>query len=92
MTLGRRPTRVDQLSRDLAERLRAVREDFYGEHGAQFLADDLGLPLKTWVNYERRVAVPGVTLLKFIVLTGANPHWLLTGRGRKYLRRGSKGP
>ncbi len=82
---------MNQLSRDLAGRLREVREDLYGEHGAQFLADDLGLPLRTWANYERGAAVPGVVVLKLIELTGVNPHWLLTGRGRKYLKRGSEG-
>jgi hypothetical protein len=82
---------VDQLSRDLASRLRDVREDFYGEHGAQFLADDLGLPLRAWSSYERGVAVPGLVVLKLIDLTGVNPRWLLTGKGRKYLKPGSKG-
>jgi hypothetical protein len=82
---------VDQPSRDLAERLREVREDFHGEHGAQFLADDLGLPLKTWANYERGVAGPGLVILKLIDLTCVNPRWLLTGKGRKYFRRGSRG-
>ena len=29
--------------RDLAERLREIREELYGKHGAQFLADALGI-------------------------------------------------
>jgi hypothetical protein len=72
-------------------RLREVREDFYGEHGAQFLADDLGLPLTKWSNYERGIAVPGLVVLKIIDLTGVNARWLLTGKGRKYRGRGTKG-
>jgi hypothetical protein len=81
---------VNPLSRDLAERLHEIREDFYGEHGAQFLADDLGLPLRTWANYERGTVVSGLVVLKLIDLTGVNPRWLLTGKGRKYTRRCSK--
>ena len=78
-----------QLSRDLARRLRKVREDLYGEYGAQFLADDLGVPLKTWLRYEQGAGVPGLIVLKLIELTGVNPRWLLTGNGRRYLKRRS---
>ncbi len=78
---------MQQLQSDLAHRVRHVREDFYGEHGAQFLADALGLPLGTWANYERGVTIPAQVILKFIDATGAHPHWLLTGRGPMYLRR-----
>jgi hypothetical protein len=69
---------------DLADRVREVREDFYGEHGAQFLADALGLPLRTWMNYERDVVIPAEVILKLIKTTGVSPCWLLTGRGPKY--------
>ena len=31
---------------DLAKRLRDIREDLYGEHGSQFMADALGVPLQ----------------------------------------------
>ena len=36
----------------LAQRLREIREDLYGEYGSQFLADALEIPLQTWLNYE----------------------------------------
>jgi transcriptional regulator with XRE-family HTH domain len=70
----------------LAERLRAIREDLYGEQGGQFLADDLGIPLRTWLNYECGVAMPAHDVLQLIVLVGINPNWLLTGQGEKYDR------
>jgi Bacteriophage CI repressor helix-turn-helix domain len=73
---------------DLAQRVREVREDLYGEHGTQFLADALGLPLRTWVNYERGVTIPAEIILKLIVATGVSPQWLLTGQGPKYPARG----
>jgi hypothetical protein len=69
----------------LEERLRVIREDFYGVHGAQFIADALDVPRDTWMNYEQGVTIPGIVVLKLIDATGANPRWLLTGKGEKYL-------
>jgi hypothetical protein len=70
---------------DLSPQLRQIREDVYGEHGAPVLAEALGIPARTWVNYEAGVTVPGPLLLEFIELTGANPRWMLTGQGGQYL-------
>jgi len=78
---------VNQLQLGLAERIREVRETYYGTYGAQSLADALGVPPDTWTNYERGVTVPAIIVLKLIDETGANPHWLLTGQGAKYLDR-----
>jgi len=75
---------VKQRQVDLAQRVREVREDMYGEYGAQFLADTLDLPLRTWANYERGVVIPAVVILKLIEVTRVNHWWLLTGRGPKY--------
>lgn len=72
----------------LAERVREVREDLYGLHGGPMLADLLRLPFRTWVNYEGGCTIPAEVMLRFIELTGADPHWLLTGDGKKYLGRG----
>ena len=82
---------MEKLRAGLAERIREVREDFYGESGAQFLADALGIELETWTNYERGVMIPAVVVLKLIDMTMASPHWLLTGKGSKYLDRRSYG-
>ena len=76
---------MNKLQMGLEERLREVREDFYGVHGAQFIADDLGVARETWMNYEQGVMIPGIVVLKLIDATGANPRWLLTGKGEKYL-------
>jgi hypothetical protein len=77
--------RGDQLG--LAERIRAIREELYGEHGAQFLADSLEVPLRTWLNYESGVTMPAYVVLQLIVITGINPYWLLTGQGERYDHR-----
>ena len=42
----------------LAERLREVRSDLFGERGGPELARRLGLPIRTWYNYEIGVTVP----------------------------------
>ena len=65
----------------LAERLREIREDLCGEHGAQFLADALKVRVETWLNYESGVNAPAHVLLKLIDIARVNPHWLLTGLG-----------
>jgi hypothetical protein len=71
---------------NIAARLRDVREDMYGEHGAQFMADALGIPLRTWMNYEAGVVMPAKIVLQVIDTIHVNPSWLLTGRGEKYDR------
>jgi hypothetical protein len=68
----------------IAGRLRLVRAEIFGEHGGPELAGRLGLPSRTWVNYESGVTVPGEVLLKFVVVTGAEPLWLLRGEGPIY--------
>jgi hypothetical protein len=42
------------------------------------------VPFRTWANYESGVAMPALVMLRFIVLTGACPHWLLTGEPPQY--------
>ena len=72
------PMNLDQ---DLARRLRQSRLELYGEHGF-LMAEALSLPARTWANYESGVIIPGPVLLRFIEVTGVEPHWLLTGEGR----------
>jgi hypothetical protein len=71
----------------LAPRLREIREDLYGEHGGQFLADALEIPLQTWLNYESGVVMPADIVLQLLVMACVNPNWLLTGQGEKYDQR-----
>jgi hypothetical protein len=73
-------------NQDLGARIREVREDMYGEHGAQFMADALGIALRTWTNYEAGVVMPAKIVLQVIDTMNVNPSWLLTGRGEKYDR------
>ena len=69
---------------ELALRLREIREDLYGEHGAPLLADALQIRVRTWLNYESGVAMPGHVVLRLIDVARVNPHWLLTGQGERH--------
>ena len=69
----------------LARRLREIRVERFGGDGTPILAGCLGLPARTWENYEAGITLPAPTLLDFIGLTGVDPHWLRTGEGSKYL-------
>jgi phage repressor protein C with HTH and peptisase S24 domain len=68
----------------LSERLREVRTELFGERGGSEMARRLGLPIRTWYNYEAGVTVPAEVLLRFVELTAVEPLWLLHGRGPKF--------
>lgn len=72
---------------DLALRLREIRLELYGVHGGPLLAKELGLPYRTWHSYEGGAAIPGPLILRFLEVTDAHPHWLITGEGAKYRPR-----
>ena len=69
---------------DLSERLREVRTELYGERGGSEMARRLGLPIRTWYNYESGVTVPAEVILRFVELTSVEPRWLLHGRGARF--------
>jgi transcriptional regulator with XRE-family HTH domain len=71
----------------LASRLRRVRLERYGEHGGPELARALGVPFRTWANYEAGVTIPGEVLLAFLAATRVEPAWLLDGEGPAYRDR-----
>ena len=71
-------------SHALASRLREIRLELYGEHGAPLLAKALEIPVGTWANYESGITIPGLVLLRFVAATSVESSWLLTGEGRKY--------
>ncbi len=65
----------------LADRVQHLRRECFGDDDGSALARALGLPLRTWRNYEAGVSMPAPVLLAFVALTSANPLWLLTGEG-----------
>lgn len=68
----------------LAERLASLRLELFGERGGPEMARRLGLPIRTWYNYESGVTVPAEVVLKLIEMTSVEPSWLLHGEGPKY--------
>jgi hypothetical protein len=72
---------------ELSRRIREIRMESFGEHGGPLLADVLQLPFRTWLNYEGGCTIPAQTILRFIEITDAHPHWLLTGEGPRYMSR-----
>lgn len=75
----------------LSERLREIRIELHGERGGSEMARRLGLPIRTWYNYESGVTVPAEVLLRFIELTSVEPLWLLHGKGPQFRSIGSNG-
>lgn len=71
----------ESIKQSLAERLRALRRELFGDHGGPDMARSLGLPARTWYNYETGVTVPGHILVLVAEKTRVNPSWLLTGHG-----------
>ena len=70
---------------DLAERMRILVREAYGEEGNNYLAAMLGIPPETLRNYEAGCTIPAEVILAVIQITGVHPNWLLTGAGPRYL-------
>lgn len=84
--MARRKTLPESLRAklELAERLTALRLELFGDRGGPEMARRLGIPVRTWYNYEGGVTVPAEVVLKIIELTSAEPGWLLRGKGPKF--------
>ncbi|WP_165226520.1 S24 family peptidase [Aquisphaera insulae] len=88
--MARRKTLPESLraKHALAERLAALRLELFGDRGGPEMARRLGIPVRTWYNYEGGVTVPAEVVLRIIELTSVEPTWLLSGKGPKF-RQGS---
>ena len=86
MNDGNRPSEPAPFKAALAERLGVIRREQFGSDGVPEVARQLGLPPRTWLNYESGVTIPGEVLLKFIEVTTVDPLWLLGGHGASTAR------
>lgn len=66
----------------LARRVREIRVEQFGEAGVERLAGLLGIPPRTWLNYEAGVAMPALVLLRFLRVTGVAPDSLMPAGDR----------
>jgi hypothetical protein len=71
---------IDQV----VSRIREIRIETFGENGVAIVSQAMNIPARTWEHFENGVMIPQWILLQFIELTGADPHWLWTGEGRRY--------
>jgi hypothetical protein len=71
---------------ELAGRIREISRDKFGEDGDALLSCMLGISHRAMLNYMAGCAIPAEVILGFIRITKANPNWLLTGIGPRYLR------
>src|SRR5438309_1398094 len=80
-----------KIKQGLSDRLRSLRTEFYGDRGGPDLARTLGIPVRTWYNYENGVTVPAEIILRIVELTAVEAVWLLRGEGPKF-RSNATGP
>jgi hypothetical protein len=66
---------------EIAERLRAVRDEFWGPRDGSVCARELRVPARSWYGYETGCNAPAEVLLRVITLTGVSPAWLMDGTG-----------
>ena len=73
--MARRKTLPESLRAKLAlaERLSTLRLELFGDRGGPEMARRLGIPVRTWYNYEGGVTVPAEVVLKIIELTAVEP-------------------
>lgn len=82
---GHRPRSETRRIREaIGRRLAEIRTELDGPHGADRFAIRLGIPGRSWRNYETGVAVPAEVILWVIELTSVDPMWLLHGAGPTY--------
>lgn len=55
---------------ELASKIKQLRIMKFGDRGGPELARKLGVPVRTWYNYEAGVTIPGEILLSFLQITG----------------------
>ncbi len=74
--------------RELASRLKEIREALFGLRGGTKMAKFLNIPQPVYHKYEKaQVRLPHRIMALLARKKNVNPLWLLTGEGDKYLSR-----
>lgn len=71
----------------IARRLAALRLELFGENGHADIAKCIGVPVRSWKNFENGVTAPSDVMLKVLVLFNVEPNWLLNGKGPTFRGR-----
>lgn len=66
---------------EIGVRLRELRMALHGDRGGPRLARELGIPSRSWYQYEAGIAMPAERMLALILQTNVSARWLLTGFG-----------
>lgn len=74
----------ESLASGLAGRLRRVRRELYGDHGACLLARQVGISTREWLEFEAGESLPAWILERLVAKTAVDPIWLLRGVGPIY--------
>jgi hypothetical protein len=92
LTMARRKTLPESVRAKLAlaERLAELRSELFGERGGPEMARRLGIPVRTWYNYEGGVTLPAEVVLNIMTLTSVEASWLIHGEGPKFRRARSE--
>lgn len=91
MARHKRTPEALEVKQALSTRLILVRTEVFGERGAPEMARHLGLPVRSWYNYERGATVPGEVILKLIEITSVEPAWLMDGTEPRYREPAAEG-
>jgi hypothetical protein len=91
MARTKTPAKAIAIRLALAGRITALRTEMFGERGRATMARRLGVPLRTWHNYEEGKTIPAEVILRVMEMTLVEADWLLNGRGPKYRLTTSKG-
>jgi hypothetical protein len=77
---------VDQVRQKLAigERLKLLRLELRGEQDYAVFTRSMGIPLRSWYNYELGNSIPAEVILRIIEATDVEPMWLLHGTEPRY--------
>ena len=77
---------------EIAKRLGGISRQCFGDDDGLALARLLEIPHRTLLNYMGGCTIPAEIILAIIVITGANPAWLMTGTGKMFAEVGPSCP
>lgn len=75
---------VLRIKAEIGQRLRVLRIELAGEQDYAVFTKRMGIPLRSWYQYEHGVSIPADVILRVIEGTSVEPMWLLHGREPRF--------